>query len=513
MKTLLRSFAILLALALVFAVAHSATKTWTGATSTAWGTSTNWNPNGAPGSSDSAYIPNVTNKPVISSFGTYQCGSIYIASGASLTMSSSNARTLTVNGHWVNDGTFSAGIGTVTFAGTSLTHNIGGSSTTDFYILYINNDVDLNLNSSITVSGSSSNGLYLGSGSTITLNDNNLTTTNLATSNQGTIITNGAGAYVRQYGATGRKTFRVGDAGGVSPMWVNVTGKDAGTVSVSVSVKPTAHPNAGVGNHLNRYWSVSVSGVTQANLTYQWRAGDVVGDDATYDIAKYDGSWTFPGGTVYPSGDSARIDGVTSFSDWTAGEPSALPIQMASSVANVVRDNDVEVSWRTVSETNNYGFEIQRKRGDAGEWAKIAFVEGHGTTLAAQSYSYVDRGLSFGEYYYRLRQVDLDGKSETFPEMKVTVGAAPDKVVLAQNYPNPFNPSTLIEFVVPQSGFASMKVYNVLGQEVASLFEGNAEAGKINTARFNASNLPSGIYFYTLRSAGKAETKRMLLTK
>jgi hypothetical protein len=104
-----------------------------------------------------------------------------------------------------------------------------------------------------------------------------------------------------------------------------------------------------------------------------------------------------------------------------------------------------------------------------------------------------------------------------------TASVVRDKFVLAQNYPNPFNPSTVIEFVVPQSGFATMKVYNVLGQEVATLFEGNADAGKINTVRFsatggsafggNASNLPSGLYFYTLRSAGKADTKRMLLLK
>jgi hypothetical protein len=190
-----------------------------------------------------------------------------------------------------------------------------------------------------------------------------------------------------------------------------------------------------------------------------------------------------------------------------------LPIQMASFAANVVRNNQVEVAWRTVSETNNYGFEIYRKRGDAGEWAKISLVQGHGTTLAPQSYSYVDAGLSLGKYYYRIKQVDLDGKSETFPEMAVTVGVAPEKMVLAQNYPNPFNPSTLIEFVVPMSGHATMKVYNVLGQEVATLFDGNAEAGTISTARFNASNLPSGLYFYTLKSAGQTETKRMLLTK
>jgi hypothetical protein len=186
---------------------------------------------------------------------------------------------------------------------------------------------------------------------------------------------------------------------------------------------------------------------------------------------------------------------------------------MVASAANVVRDNQVEVTWKTVSETNNYGFEIYRKRGESGEWSKIGFVQGNGTTLAPQFYTYVDAGLSFGKYYYRIKQVDLDGKSETFPAMEVTVGVALEKVVLAQNYPNPFNPSTLIEFAVPMSGHATMTVYNVLGQEVATLFEGNAEAGRIHTARFNASNLPSGLYFYTLRSVGQTETKRMLLTK
>jgi hypothetical protein len=202
-------------------------------------------------------------------------------------------------------------------------------------------------------------------------------------------------------------------------------------------------------------------------------------------------------------------------SDGTFDDPGSqpLPIQLASSAANVVRGNDVEVGWKTVSETNNYGFEVDRKRGETGEWTKVGFVQGHGTTLAPQSYSYIDRSLSFGEYFYRIKQIDLDGKSETFPEMAVTVGAGAEKFVLAQNYPNPFNPSTVIEFVVPVSGHTTLRVYNVLGQEVATLFSGNAEAGKVNAARFDATNLPSGLYFYTLRNAAKTETKRMLLVK
>jgi hypothetical protein len=216
---------------------------------------------------------------------------------------------------------------------------------------------------------------------------------------------------------------------------------------------------------------------------------------------------------TYSSGATAGASGAWRTQVVAFKDPSPLPIQMVASTANVVRDNQVEVTWKTVSETNNYGFEIYRKRGDAGDWTNIGFVEGHGTTLAAQSYSYLDRSLPFGKYYYQIKQVDLDGKSETFPLMTVNVGVAPERLTLGQNYPNPFNPSTVIEFVVPQSGLTTMKVYNVLGQEVATLFQGNAEAGRINTARFNASNLPSGLYFYTLKSGGQTETRRMLLTK
>jgi hypothetical protein len=214
---------------------------------------------------------------------------------------------------------------------------------------------------------------------------------------------------------------------------------------------------------------------------------------------------------VYGSG---RADALNAFNTYVV-----LPIQLASLTASVVRNNDVEVAWKTVSETNNYGFEIYRRRtntelsDDKPQWTKIAFVEGHGTTLAPQSYSYVDKSVGFGKYLYQIKQLDLDGKSEMFPEMAVTVGVLPEKLALAQNYPNPFNPSTQIEFVVPRSGYALVKAYNLLGQEVATMFAGSADAGKINTARFNAANLPSGIYYYTLRSAGKVETKRMVLMK
>jgi glucuronoarabinoxylan endo-1,4-beta-xylanase len=88
----------------------------------------------------------------------------------------------------------------------------------------------------------------------------------------------------------------------------------------------------------------------------------------------------------------------------------------------------------------------------------------------------------------------------------------PQAYTLSQNYPNPFNPTTRIEYTVPRAGDVSLKVYNLLGQEVATLFEGMRQPGRYE-ATFNASGLPSGVYFYQLRAGNFMETKKLLLLK
>lgn len=89
----------------------------------------------------------------------------------------------------------------------------------------------------------------------------------------------------------------------------------------------------------------------------------------------------------------------------------------------------------------------------------------------------------------------------------------PAEFALYQNYPNPFNPSTMIEFTVAQKGFTTLKVYNILGQAVATLFEGNAESGKKYSIQFGASGLSSGVYFSVLRSGREMQLRKMLLVK
>ena len=88
----------------------------------------------------------------------------------------------------------------------------------------------------------------------------------------------------------------------------------------------------------------------------------------------------------------------------------------------------------------------------------------------------------------------------------------PTAYALAQNYPNPFNPSTSIDYSLPRAGYISLKVFNVIGQEVANLYDGFQTAGN-HRVEFQASTKPSGIYFYRLTHQDGSETKKMLLVK
>ena len=145
-------------------------------------------------------------------------------------------------------------------------------------------------------------------------------------------------------------------------------------------------------------------------------------------------------------------------------------------------------------------------------WTTHGFVDGHGTTLEAQTYAYRVPNLERGTYRFRLRHVDFDGTFAYSPEVEVTL-EAPHTLKLAPNYPNPFNPSTQIRFTVPNAGQTVVQVYNLLGQRVTTLFNEAAEAGRIYTVAFDATDLASGVYLYQLRHGGQTQTRRMLLVK
>ncbi|HSW54437.1 MAG TPA: LamG-like jellyroll fold domain-containing protein [Ignavibacteriaceae bacterium] len=193
---------------------------------------------------------------------------------------------------------------------------------------------------------------------------------------------------------------------------------------------------------------------------------------------------------------------------------SVVPVELTSFIASVT-GSDVKLLWETASELNNSGFSIERKYSNT-EFMEVGFVPGFGTTTEPKSYSFSDQNLRNGVYSYRLKQIDLDGTFTYSDEVEVEV-IAPASFSLDQNYPNPFNPSTRISFSLAVDSKVSLKVFDILGQEVASLVNQNLTQG-VHTYDFNASGINSGVYFYKIEATGVngnefTNVKKMILVK
>ena len=193
---------------------------------------------------------------------------------------------------------------------------------------------------------------------------------------------------------------------------------------------------------------------------------------------------------------------------------SPLPVELTSFTASTEK-NGIALNWKTATETNNYGFEIQRSAISTQQsdnvWLKIGFVEGNGTTNAPKSYSFTDKSAN-GKTSYRLKQIDRDGKFEYSQTVEVTAAIAPKEFSLEQNYPNPFNPTTSISYQLSANSFTTLKIYDAIGREVATLVNDVKEAGTYS-AQFDGAKLSSGIYFANLTSSGKTQMRKLLLLK
>jgi len=189
-----------------------------------------------------------------------------------------------------------------------------------------------------------------------------------------------------------------------------------------------------------------------------------------------------------------------------------LPVELNSFSSAVVR-NDVLLNWSTASELNNSGFDIERAFADnIDNWEKVGYVKGNGSSDLAHNYSFEDKGLNSGKYVYRLKQTDFNGNYEYFNLANEVFIGIPVDFNLKQNYPNPFNPSTKIDFDIPSDANASLKIYNSGGKEIQSLVNGFLNSGYYSI-QFDASSLPSGVYYYRLESGNFTSTKKLVLLK
>jgi len=204
-------------------------------------------------------------------------------------------------------------------------------------------------------------------------------------------------------------------------------------------------------------------------------------------------------------------DHIPVFASFTFDNPIPVDINILSAT---VIENDVMINWETISEINNYGFDIERSfiSNDAINlnWQTLGFVPGNGTTNEFHSYQFQDKDLFAGNYQYRLKQIDNNGIFKYSPTINVTI--LPNQFALYQNYPNPFNPSTTISYDLPANDFVTLKIFDVLGNEITTLINEEQQAGyhKIN---FDALALSSGMYFYTLQSDNKILMNKMILIK
>lgn len=227
-------------------------------------------------------------------------------------------------------------------------------------------------------------------------------------------------------------------------------------------------------------------------------------------------NWFYVGGITDSVNNNVTFTGIDNFAYWTvASDQHPIPVELTSFSA-VIKDNIIALSWKTATETQNKGWNIERRtvteNKPASEWTTAGFVNGAGTSSDRNEYSFSDKGLNNGLYEYRLKQIDFDGTFEYSQTIEVELNTIPVEFALNQNFPNPFNPETVIKFALPVNSLVNISVYNAIGEKISELLDAQMEKGN-HQITFNASNLPSGLYFYRMTAGNVVFTKKMVVLK
>jgi hypothetical protein len=313
-----------------------------------------------------------------------------------------------------------------------------------------------------------------------------------------------------------------------------ITWGAGGTVPASVDATfyPGVNPpGAGAYPVGNGYWVFTPTGGSgysyDITINYNEAQLGTITSEADVRLAKSDNGgalytpYLIPGtGTgeyeLNTTANTIKVYGLTSFSTFAITDTDdPLPVELSSFTSNVNR-NTVDLSWSTVSEENNAGFDIERKVVSSNSWIKIGNVAGSGTSNVAHSYKFTDRNVNTEKYNYRLKQIDANGNYTYHNLANEVIVGVPSKFEISQNYPNPFNPSTKINFDLPFDSKVSIKIYDIMGREMYQLMNETKTAG-YHTVQFNALNLSSGTYFYMISAQGGNQsfnkTLKMMLVK
>lgn len=189
------------------------------------------------------------------------------------------------------------------------------------------------------------------------------------------------------------------------------------------------------------------------------------------------------------------------------------PVELLSFSASSVGDA-VLLSWETVSETNNFGFEVQRRSGGAGDWVALGFVPGAGNVSEPRSYSFLDqdpfRNRAEWNREYRLKQIDLDGSSAYSPIVEVRLGADSDPLLFAP-YPHPVRNRGTISFSIPDERSVRLAIYDAAGREVRVLKDGVRTGAGLHSMAVDAGSLFPGIYLLELVAGNARKTELFIV--
>lgn len=344
-------------------------------------------------------------------------------------------------------------------------------------------------------------------------------TLNLGT--MGTLLES-AGAAVKGDGSiTAQRTLDAPTAENVAGLGAIITSSAA----LGATTIARGHaPQTGGGNEsVRRYYDITPTNNTglDATLTFSYLEselnGHLEGGLSLYRSEDAGTNWTERGGMVDIDANTVTLTEIDAFSRWTLGSSNMpLPVELVSFEA-LLNGTSLALQWQTASETNNAGFEIQRKPTDDASnaltpWEVLGWVEGQGTTEEAQHYTYTIAALEPGTHTFRLKQIDYDGTFAYSPMVEVVVGVdAPYHLTSA--YPNPFNPQTTFSLAVPVTQPVHIAVFDVLGRQVATLWEGELEAHTSRAFVWEADDRPSGLYFIQVVGKRFIATRQVTLLK
>lgn len=423
--------------------------------------------------SGSITLPPVTNGLAVLNINRAVADTVYLSANLSITNVNFSSAYFNLNGYklTVNGATLLNAvnfIGTATgseleVAGSNRTFQFSGGTIANFNV---NRNQGTQLTGDLTVT----NTLTLSNGS-LFLGSFNCTLESAATIN-GTpaaskmIIATGTGQLRKKFTATGSFTYPVGDDVSTfefSPVTLNFTSGSFGSGALAgVNLSNVKHPSNASGTHfLSRHWTVSQTNITSfsCNASFTYVDADINGTESNLFGGKHSSSvWTNLGAVNTTS--NLVTGTVTSFSDFTAGETTAMPVSWLNVSAEKAGKQDVVVKWSTANELENDYFEIQYAQNGL-DFETAGFQKGAGTTLSQTSYKFLHPYAlvnATGNLFYRIKQVDYNGDFSYSNIVSVKAESAAEVVV----YPVPLTSATTVELPAA-SDVISVSLTNAYG--------------------------------------------------